>query len=79
MIVLSIIVRLIDDLLIVSSVSKLNRLLGFALGVAVAFAMIWIISFVLEFLVDVTSGFGGNLTREDLDKSMLIGLVNTIL
>ena len=79
LIVLSIIVRLIDDLLIVSSVSKLNRLLGFALGVAVAFAMIWIISFVLEFLVDVTSGFGGNLTREDLDKSMLIGLVNTIL
>ena len=79
LIALSILVRFIDGLLVVSSVNKLNRLLGFVLGVAVAFAMVWITSFVLEFLSDVTGGFGGNLTREDLNKSMIMGLVNAIL
>jgi len=79
LITLSILVRFIDGLLVVSSVNKLNRILGFVLGVAVAFAMVWITSFVLEFLADVTGGFGGNLTREDLNKSMIMGLVNAIL
>lgn len=79
LIALSILVHFIDGLLVVSSVNKLNRLLGFVLGVAVAFGLVWITSFVLEFLADVTGGFGGNLTRDDLNKSMIMGLVNKIL
>ena len=79
LIALSILVRFIDGLLVVSSVNKLNRFLGFVLGVAVAFGIVWITSFVLEFLADVTGGFGGNLTRDDLNKSMIMGFVNKIL
>ncbi|MBO5262192.1 MAG: CvpA family protein [Clostridia bacterium] len=78
-ILLSILVRLSDGLLVIASLSRVNRLLGFLLGIVVAFAIIWLTSFVLEFLVDVTGGFGGKLSRDDLNKSMLMGLVNSIL
>lgn len=79
LILLSIVVRLVDGLLVISSVSKINRVLGLLLGIAVSFAIIWLTSFILEFLVDITGGFGGKLSRDDLNKSMLMGLVNSIL
>ena len=73
------IVNLLDNLVDVSSLGKINSILGFVWGVAVSFALIWISSFVLELLSDITNGFGGGLTREDLNKSMLLGMVNAIL
>lgn len=79
MVVLTLLVRFVDGLLVVSSVNKINRILGFLLGLAVAFAIVWVTSFVMEFLVDVTGGFGGKISRADLDKSMIMGLVNSIL
>ncbi len=78
LILLSFLARFVDGLLVISSVSKLNRILGFVLGVAIAFGIIWLSSFVLEFLSDITGGFGGKLTRADLNKSMLISLVRTV-
>lgn len=76
---LIIVVKFLDDLVEASSLGKINRILGFLWGVAVSFALIWITSFVLELLSDITNGFGGALTREDLNKSMLLGMVNAIL
>ena len=71
--------KLLSDLVKASSLGKLNRILGFLWGVVVSFALIWISSFVLELLSDVTGGFWGGLTREDLSKSMLLSMVNEIL
>ena len=71
--------KLLSDLVKASSLGKLNRILGFLWGVVVSFALIWISSFILELLSDVTGGFWGGLTREDLSKSMLLSMVNEIL
>lgn len=76
---LILVVGLLDDLVEASSLGKINRILGFLWGVAVSFALIWISSFVLELLSDITNGFWGGLTREDLNRSMLLGMVNAIL
>lgn len=76
---LMIVARLLGDLVEASSLGKINRILGFLWGIAVSFALIWISSFVLELLSDITGGFWGGLTREDLGKSMLLSMVNAIL
>lgn len=76
---LILVVGLLDDLVEASSLGKINRILGFLWGVAVSFALIWISSFVLELLSDITNGFWGGLTREDLNQSMLLGMANAIL
>ena len=78
-IVLLFVVRLLDGVVEASSLGKINKILGFVWGLVVSFALIWISSFVLELLSDITNGFGGALTREDLNKSMLLGMVNAIL
>ena len=76
---LMLVVKLLDGVVQASSLRVINRVLGFLFGVAISFVVIWIVSFVLEFLSDITNGFGGNLTREDLNKSMIMGIVNAIL
>lgn len=78
LIILSIVVRFVDGLLKFSSLSKLDRILGFFLGIAIALGFMWLLSFVLEFLISVTGGFGGNLTKDDLRQSMLLSLVYLI-
>ena len=76
---LMIVAKMLGDMVSASSLGKINRILGFVWGVVVSFALVWVSSFVLELLSDVTGGFWGNLTRADLNESMLLSMVNAIL
>lgn len=78
LLVLTILNKLLDALMSFALIKLVNRVLGFALGLLCALGAIWLASLVLVFLVNVTNGFGGSLTKEVLDKSMLIGLAEKI-
>ena len=78
LLLLTILNKLIDSLTSFGLIKVINRILGFLLGTVCAVAAIWLASLVLVFLVNVTNGFGGSLTKEILDKSMLIGLAEKI-
>ena len=78
LIVLSIVIKLLDGLMNCTAVKAINRILGFAMGVLLAGAIIWLVSYALDFLINMTGGFGGNLTHETLEQSMLINIVKTI-
>ena len=78
LLLLTILNKLLDALMVFALIKLVNRALGFVLGLVCALAAIWLASLVLEFLVNVTNGFGGSLTKEVLDKSMLIGLAEKI-
>ena len=79
MIVLSILIRLLDGLTKFSAIKVINRVLGVVLGVVCAIGTVWLITFILEILINITGGFGGKLTAADLDDSMMIGLVRKII
>ena len=78
LLILTLLNKLLDSLMSFGIIKLVNRTLGFLLGVICAAAAIWLASLVLSFLVNVTNGFGGSLTKEVLDKSMLIGLAEKI-
>lgn len=77
-IVLSIVIKLLDGLMNFTAVRAINRILGFIMGVALAGGVIWLVSYGLSFLIDMTGSFGGKLTHEMLNESMLINLIKSI-
>ncbi|MBQ8146464.1 MAG: CvpA family protein [Clostridia bacterium] len=77
-IVLSIVIKLLDGLMNFTAVRAINRILGFIMGVALAGGVIWLVSYGLGFLIDMTGSFGGKLTHEMLNESMLINLIKSI-
>ena len=78
LIVLSIVIKLLDGLMNCTAVKAINRILGFAMGVVLAGAIIWLVSYALDFLINMTGGFGGNLTHEQLSESMLVSIIKNI-
>ncbi|MBO4983050.1 MAG: CvpA family protein [Clostridia bacterium] len=78
LIILSIVIKLLDGLMNFTAVKAINRILGFVMGVALAGGVIWLVSYGLDFLIDMTGGFGGNLTHETVNESMLISIIKTI-
>ncbi len=79
LIVLSIIIKLLDSLMNFTAVKIVNRILGFALGVACAALLLFLATYALNFLVGVTNGFGGKLPQEVLDSSMIVSLMKLII
>ncbi|MBE6673850.1 MAG: CvpA family protein [Ruminococcaceae bacterium] len=78
-IVLTIVIKLLDNLTNFTAVKVVNRILGFALGVAFAGLILFAVSYALNFLVGVTNGFGGRLPQEVLDQSMVVNLMKLII
>ena len=78
LIVLSIVIKLLDGLMNFTAVKTINRILGFVMGVALSGGVIWLVSYGLGFLIDMTGSFGGNLTHEMVNESMLINLIRNI-
>ncbi len=78
LIVLSIVIKFLDGLMNFTAVRAINRILGFVMGVALAGAIIWLVSYGLDFLIDMTNGFGGKLTHEIVNESMLISIIKNI-
>lgn len=78
-IVLTIVIKLLDGLMKLSAVKFINRALGFVLGVACSALLIWGTDIALSYLIGVTNGFGGRLSAEMLDSSMLISLIRTFI
>ena len=79
MLLLSILIRLLDCLTKFSVINVVNKVLGFCLGIVCSIGLIWLATFVIEILINVTGGFGGSLTAADLDDSMVVGLVRKII
>lgn len=79
LLILSILIRLLDCLTKFSVIKVVNRILGFGLGIVCSVGLIWLATFVLDILINITGGFGGGLTAVDLDNSMVVGLVRKII
>ena len=79
LIVLSILVKIFDALTQVKAIKVINRILGFVLGAALAVLVLRLGTAVIELLANWTKGFGGGLTVEILNDSMLVGLVKLII
>ena len=75
LITLSILVKVIDKLIKFSPIKTVNRLLGLLLGLLYSFVLVLLLSYLLELLVFISGGFGGALTANDLDNSVVVSIV----
>lgn len=76
---LTIAIKLFDMLTKFPVIRTLNRILGFALGVCVAYVTLWGAVYVLEFVVNQFGNMAPEVLNEgELNESMVVGFFNTV-
>ena len=78
-ILLTILIKLVGCLTKIALINFIDKILGFVLGLAIAVLFIWAVSYIMDFIISLTDGFGGSFTLEDVNNSMIIGIVRYIL
>ena len=78
-IALTIVIKIFDLLTKFPVIRTLNRVLGFALGVCVAYFVLWGAVYALEFVVNQFGNMAPEVLNErELNESMVVGFFNTV-
>lgn len=79
MIALTIVVKLLNCITKISGIKLINRLLGIALGVAIAIVGIWGLSILIKTLVDMLGPMYPEVFNQELiDNSMVLGFIDSL-